>query len=306
MSSRKQELVVDDRSIAISNPDKELYPDEALTKSDVIEHYRQVADAMLPHLIGRPLSLRRFPDGIGHDGFFQKEASDFFPEWLEVVEVPRREDGTSMHQVVCRDEADLVYLANLATLEFHIWPSTMSALDNPDRLVIDIDPPNGTLVGELRDVARRLRDLVGRIGLTPYVQATGGRGFHVVAPLDASAGYDDVRDLARGVADQVAADDPDRLTTAIRKESRGDQIFLDVNRNGYGQTFIAPYSLRSRPGAPIATPLDWSELGKAEPSGFDLTRIRRRLAQRADPWRGIGEHAGATTTAIDMLEKLRG
>jgi bifunctional non-homologous end joining protein LigD len=306
MSSRKQELVVDDRSVAISNPDKELYTDEHLTKSDVIEHYRRVADVMLPHLHGRPLSLRRFPDGIGGDGFFQKEASDFFPDWLEVVEVPRREGGRAMHQVVCRDEADLVYLANLATLEFHIWPSTVAALDRPDRLVIDIDPPDGTPVRELRDVARRLRDLIGRIGLTAYVQATGGRGFHVVAPLDASAGYDDVRDLARGIADQVAADDPDRLTTAIRKESRGDRIFLDVNRNGYGQTFIAPYSLRSRPGAPVATPLEWSELGKAEPSGFDPSRIRRRLAQRADPWRRIDEYAGASATAIDELGKLRG
>lgn len=127
----------------------------------------------------------------------------------------------------------------------------------------------------------------------------------VVAPLDASAGYDDVRDLARCIADQAAADDPDRLTTAIRKASRVDRIFLDVNRNGYAQTFIAPYSLRSRPGAPVATPLGWSELGKAKPGGFDPSRLRRRLAQRADPWRGIEEHAGASTTAIEELEKLR-
>lgn len=307
MSGRQAELVVDERTIVVSNADKELYPDEHLTKTDVVDHYQSVADAMLPHLRGRPLSLRRFPDGIGSGGFFQKEASDFFPDWLEVVEVPRREDGRAMHQVVCRSSADLVYLASLATLEFHIWPSTIDALDKPDRLVIDIDPPEATPVGELRDVARRLRDLVERIGLSAYLQATGGRGFHVVTPLDSSAGYDEVRDLARGIVEQVASDDPERLTTAIRKQSRGDRIFLDVNRNGYAQTFIAPYSLRARPGAAVATPLDWSELGKAGPNGFDTSRIRRRLAHKADPWEAIDKDAASAEAAADHtnLEGLR-
>jgi bifunctional non-homologous end joining protein LigD len=306
MSSRKHELEVGDRTVTVSNPDKVLYPDEHLAKDDVIGHYQRVADAMLPHLRGRPLSLRRFPDGIGQEGFFQKGASDFFPDWLEIVEVPRVEDGKTLHQVVCRDPADLVYLANLATLEFHIWPSTMAALDKPDRLVIDIDPPDGTPVSELRDIARRLRRLVEQIGLTAFVQATGGSGFHVVTPLDASAGYDDVRDLARGIADHAASEDPDRLTTAIRKDSRGDRVFLDTNRNGYAQTFVAPYSLRARPGAAVATPLDWSELGKAKPNGFDSKRIQRRLGQKADPWRSIDDSAASPATAAEQLEKLRG
>jgi bifunctional non-homologous end joining protein LigD len=293
MSGKKRELTVDGRRIELSNPEKVLYRGPGLTKSDVVDHYRHVADAMLPHLSGRPLSLRRFPDGVEADGFFQKEASDFFPDWLHVVKVPRRDAGAPVHHVICEAEADLVYLASLATLEFHIWPSTEEALDDPDRLVVDIDPPDGIGVAELRDVARRLRAEVERIGLTAFVQATGGRGFHVVAPLDATAGYDDVRQLARDLVADVAAADPDRLTTAIRKDSRGGRIFLDVNRNGYGQTFVAPYSLRARPGAPVATPLDWDELSKATPSGFDPKRLRRRLAQKADPWRRMDDAAGS-------------
>jgi bifunctional non-homologous end joining protein LigD len=295
--SDKRELRIDDRTIFLSNPDKVLFPDDGMTKKGLVDHYREVADAMLPHLRGRPLTLRRFPDGIDREGFFQKEASDFFPDWLRVVKVPRREDGPPVRQVVCETEADLVYLASLATVEFHVWPSTEDALDRPDRMVVDIDPPDGTGVRELRDVARRIRTAVERLGLTGFVQATGGRGFHVVTPLDATADYDEVRQVARDLVDEMAAADPDRLTTAIRKESRKGRIFLDVNRNGYAQTFVTPYSLRARPGAAAATPLDWSELGRARPDGFDSKRLRRRLGQKADPWRRIDAAAGSSTEA---------
>ena len=291
--SDRRELTIDDRRIAVSNPDKVLYPDDGLTKSYLVDHYRRIADVMLPHLRGRPLTLRRFPDGIGSDGFFQKEASDFFPDWIDVAKVTRRDGGSPVHHAVCDDEASLVYLASLATVEFHVWLSTVDALDNPDRMVVDIDPPDGAEVSELRHVARRIRRAVEWLGLTAFVQATGGRGFHVVTPLDASADYDDVRQLARDVTERIAAADPDRLTTAIRKEARHGRIFLDINRNGYGQTFVAPYSLRARPGAAVATPLDWRELGKAKPHGYDTRRIRRRLSQRADPWRRIADHAAA-------------
>jgi bifunctional non-homologous end joining protein LigD len=301
--SEKQELVVDGRRIEVSNPDKVLFPEDGITKADVVDHYRQVAEVLVPHVSGRPLTLRRFPDGIGEDGFFQKEASDFFPDWLEIVKVPRRDGGPPVHHAVCDGSASLVYLASLATIEFHVWPSTVSELDNPDRMIVDIDPPDGASVGELRDIAKRLRDAVGDIGLTGFVQATGGRGFHVVTPLDATAGYDDVRRLARDVVEDVAGADSDRLTTAIRKESRHGRIFLDVARNGYGQTFIAPYALRARPGAPVATPLDWSELGKAKPNGFDSPRLRRRLAQKADPWRRIDASAGSAYEAARRQER---
>ncbi|MGH3950016.1 MAG: non-homologous end-joining DNA ligase [Pseudonocardiaceae bacterium] len=295
----------DDREIAVSRPAKVFYPESGVTKGDVVEHFRLVAEVMVPHLRGRPLSLRRFPDGITDEGFFQKEVPDHFPDWIDVADIPRRreEKGTS-HYVVCSDAASLVYLANQAVLEFHIWPSRVGALDKPDLMVIDIDPPDGKQVGELRSVARRARDVFLALGLEPFVQATGGRGFHVVAPLDPSTGYDTVRQLAREIADLLALLDSDRLTTAIRKDRRGNRIFLDTNRNGYAQTFIAPYSTRARPGAPVAVPLDWGELGKAEPNGWDLTRLRRRLARKTDPWADIYQHAVSAEAARDRLIEL--
>jgi bifunctional non-homologous end joining protein LigD len=294
-------MMADD--VRVSHPDKVFYPDSGLTKGDVVEYYRAVADVMVPHLRGRPLTLRRYPDGIAGKNWFQKEASSYFPDWIRVEQIPQHNTGSVRH-VVCDDAATLVYLANQGTIEFHIWPSTIAALDKPDLLVIDLDPPDGVEVGELRSVARRVRDLYEEIGLTPYLQATGGRGYHVVAPLDATADFDTVRTLAREVADRLAAGDPGRLTTEQRKDKRGDRIFLDTNRNGYAQTFVAPYSLRARPGAPVATPLDWSELGKAKPNGWDPRRIRQRLARKADPWGDLHEHAASAQEARERLGKL--
>jgi bifunctional non-homologous end joining protein LigD len=301
---KAETLHVEDHDIKVSKPDKELFPDDDVSKSDMIDHYRAVADVMLPHLKGRPLTMRRFPDGIEGDGFFQKHASEYFPDWVRVVEVPQREEGTVNH-VVCEDEATLAYLANQAAVEFHVWLSTLEDLEHPDRLVIDIDPPKDAPVETLRSVARSVRDLYTEVGLTPYTQATGGRGFHVAAPLDRSTDFDAVRDFAERLADRLASQEPDLLTTEQRKNKRGDRIFLDVNRNAYGQTFVAPYSLRARPGAGVATPLDWSELGRATPGGSTIATIRRRLAQKkADPWADMDAHAGSAGEAAERLEGL--
>ncbi|MEV6620889.1 non-homologous end-joining DNA ligase [Amycolatopsis sp. NPDC051106] len=284
----------------ISHADKVYYPADGLTKGDVVEYYRTVAEVMVPHLRGRPLTLRRFPDGIDGQGWFQKHPGEHFPDSIRVESVPRRGGGTDDY-VVCDDAGALDYLARQGTLEFHVWLATADAPERPDRLVLDLDPPDGTPVAELRAVARRIRDHYERVGLTPFVQATGGRGFHVLAPLDAKSDTEAVLELSRALADAVAADDPDRLTTAQRKDKRGDRIFLDANRNGYAQTFVAPYSLRARPGAAAATPLDWRELGKAEPDGWSLAKEKQRLARKDDPWRNLDEHAGSAEAALKQL-----
>ncbi len=285
----------------LSNLDKVFFPEAGLSKGDVIAHYRRVAEKMLPHLNGRPLTMRRYPDGIEGGGFFQKDASDHFPDWMRVETVPQRQGGTIDH-VVCDDEDTLVYLANQATIEFHVWLSTMDDLEHPDRLVIDIDPPSWVPVRTLRDVARRLASVYREVGLTPYAQATGGRGFHVVAPLDRSADWEEARELSAALADHVAAADPELLTTAQRKNKRGDRIFLDFNRNAYGQTFVAPYSLRARPSAGVATPVTWDELSRVEPDGFTPDRIRRR--RKKDPWADMSRHAGSAIAARKALDRL--
>ncbi|MEU6860627.1 non-homologous end-joining DNA ligase [Glycomyces sp. NPDC046736] len=295
---------LDGHDIEVTKADKELFPADNVTKGDLVEYYRSVAEVMLPHLAGRPLTMRRFPDGIDSDGFFQKHPSAHFPDWMTVVEVPQRTRGETVTHVVCDSAATLAYLANQAAVEFHIWLSTMDDIDRPDRLVIDLDPPPDIEVAVLRSIAHRFRDLFTEIGLTPFTQATGGRGYHVVAPLDRSEDFDFVRALALDLAERVAEAEPDLVTTAQRKQRREGRIFLDVGRNGYAQTFVAPYSLRARPGAAIATPLDWDELGRSRPNGVTITKMRRRLAQKTDPWARIDDHAASPTEARNRFDAL--
>ncbi|WP_223838327.1 non-homologous end-joining DNA ligase [Saccharopolyspora pogona] len=278
------QLEVEGRRIELSNPEKVLYPDDGYRKQDVVEYFRSVAAVMVAHTRGKPLTLRRFPDGIGSGGFFQKEASNHFPEWVRVASVPQRGGQGVVHHAVVDDAATLLYLANQACLEFHVGLSTVDDLDRPILAVLDLDPLEGADLAELRDVVRLVCERFRGAGLSPHVQATGGKGFHVAAPLRGERGFDEVRAAIRELAGAMAGDEPDRLTVEQRKDKRGDRIFLDTNRNAYGQTMIAPYSLRARAGAPAATPLDLDELGRVKPQSYGLANMARRLAQKDDPW----------------------
>ncbi|WP_328454342.1 non-homologous end-joining DNA ligase [Amycolatopsis sp. NBC_00438] len=294
---------MDPDEISTSNPDKIYYPEAGLTKGDVVGHYRTVAEVMVPHLRGRPLTLRRYPNGIAGQTWYQKEASPKLPSWIRVEAIPQRTTSDVRH-VLCDDPATLVYLANQAAIEYHIWSSTVDDLEHPDMVLIDIDPPDHVTVADLRDIARMVKKVYEAAGLTAYLQATGGRGFHVVAPIEPSQTYDEVRDLAKAAAEVLVRLDPDRLTTAVRKAQRGDRVYLDILRNGYTSTFVAPYSLRARPSAGVATPIDWHELGKAEPDGWTPKRIKDRLARKGDPWAGMAEHAASPAKALELLNKL--
>ncbi|MDX1609537.1 MAG: non-homologous end-joining DNA ligase [Halofilum sp. (in: g-proteobacteria)] len=290
--------------IELKNRDKVLFPDAGITKGDVIEYYRDVAELMLPHLRARPLTLQRFPDGIGKDGFYQQERSDYFPGWLGGVRLERAGGkGDSVHHIVCNDEASLVYLANQGTIALHGWLAVAERPHHPDRIVFDLDPP-GDDFDPVRDAARQVADLMREIGLTPYPMTTGSRGVHVVAPLDGGSGFDAVRALARDMAERLAEAHPRALTTAQRKDQRRGRLYLDVMRNAYGQTAVQPYSLRARPGAPVATPLAWEELGRRElgPRSYDLGNLRRRLAQKEDPWADMGRHRVSAARARERLD----
>ncbi|MEU5874098.1 non-homologous end-joining DNA ligase [Glycomyces sp. NPDC047369] len=300
--SRPAEILVEGRTVILSHPDKILYPGEGITKIDVVAYYERVAPVMLPHLAGRPLTLLRHPEGIDQPGFFQKHPNHF-PSWVETITMPKSSGGTS-EAIVCEDAATLVYLAAHA-LEFHIRPATVDDLAHPDLVVVDIDPPGPAPAPVLRRIARLAGEVFRAIGLTPFVQATGGRGFHVLAPLDRSAGFDAVRALAGDIASLLAASDPDLLTVQQRIDRRGGRIFLDVNRNGRGQTFAAPYTLRARPGAGVATPLEWAELARATPAGHTIASIPRRLARKADPWVGLAADAGSALEARERLAGIR-
>ena len=300
--SRHLERRVGGRTIEVSKPDKVLFPEDGLTKADLVEYYTAVGGTMLPHVAGRPVAMRRFPDGIGEVGFFEKKAPEHFPDWIDRVEV-RTQEASQKH-IVCTEEATLAYLADQACVEPHVWLAREDDLDHPDELIFDLDPSVEDL-GRLRDYAPSLRGVLDELGLTSFIKTTGSRGFHVQVPLDRSADFGTVRDFARAVAETLAADDPEQMTTEQRKNKRGERVFLDYLRNAYGQNAIPPYGVRARPGAPVATPIDWSELGRAAPDGYDMASVLRRLSQKADPWRGIGRRGFSLDEAPRRLERRR-
>jgi bifunctional non-homologous end joining protein LigD len=278
------------RTVEISHPDKVFFPDAGLTKADVVEYYRRIADLMAPRLRDRPLVMHRFPDGISGDDFLQKTIPDYFPDWVDRVGV-ERERGGSVTYVVCNDEGTLVYLADQAVLTPHLLLSAVAAPRNPVELILDLDPPVDD-PDPVRAAARHVRAVLDELGLMSFVKATGSRGLHVHVPLDGSTGFDEVRPIARTLARAVVERDPDLLTVEQRKDKRGRRVFVDWLRNGYGQHAVAPYAVRAKPEAPVAVPLDWEEALSAgfHPRRYTIDNIFRRLARKHDPWTTWDQH----------------
>jgi bifunctional non-homologous end joining protein LigD len=268
--------------VQISNPDKVLFPDDGITKADLADYYRRVADAMLPWLRDRPAAMIRYPDGLRGAGIMQKNVPRYFPDWIRTAEVPKQ--GGTVRQLVCDRPDTLVYLAGQACIEVHAFLSRVGRLQQPDQLIFDLDPPEDVPFGHVVTVATRLRGLLeGELGLVTFVKTTGGRGLHVHVPLNAADDFDEARDFALQVARTLAGRHPELATTEQRKAGRGSRVYLDVMRNGYAQLAVAPYSVRARPGAPVATPLSWTELDDRalRPGRFTVATVPGR---GGDPW----------------------
>jgi bifunctional non-homologous end joining protein LigD len=298
-------LTVGGISVGLSNTGKVFYPDDHITKGDVIEYYRSVAGRMLPYLRDRPVTMARYPDGITGPRIVQKNVPGYFPGWVTRVEV-KKQDGT-LHHVICDKPATLVYLANQACIEPHVFLSRTDRLDHPDQLVVDLDPPSDDGFGEARRCALWLRALLeDELGLTCYLKTTGGHGLHVHVPLDRRAGFDEVRGFARDAAAVLAARHPEVVTTEQRKGNRGDRVYVDIMRNAYAQTVVAPYAVRARPGAHVATPLHWDEAADESlaPGRYTLRTIPRRLAGTDDPWAGMPRRRYGLAAPRRKLGKL--
>lgn len=282
-----------------------LFPDAGITKGDLAAYYERVARPMLRHVKGRPISMQRFPDGIGKHGFFHKDVPDHFPDWVARVEVPKK-NGTVTHALIC-DARTLVYLADQACITPHVWLSRADRLEQPDRLVFDLDPSNGSFAA-VRRAARAIGALVEELGLFPFAMTTGSRGLHVWVPLRRKAGFEDVRQFARDLARVMVDRSPGALTLEALKRNRGDRILIDVMRNGYAQTAVPPYAVRARPAAPVATPLRWQELSDSSlrPDKFTLRNIDRRLTRVGDPWAEIARHARSLDRPRKRLNELLG
>ncbi len=291
-------------TIEVTNADKVLFPDDGLTKGDLIDYYHRIARYMLPHIKDRPLTLQRFPNGIGEEGFFQKSAGDYFPDWVKRARM-KKSNGTTNY-VICNHAATLVYLAEQDTITHHIWLSRADQPQNPDLMVFDLDPSDEDFA-PVRRAAFSLRDLLTELGLSVFVKSTGSRGLHVTVPLDRSADFDAVRTFAEKIARVMVSRDPERLTVEQRKEKRGNRVFIDTLRNSYNQTAVAPYTIRARRGAPVAFPLDWEELKdpRLTPQAYNITNIFKRLEARGDPWDKIYRNAKTLDEAAWRLDKLK-
>ena len=291
------------RTVEISRPDKPLFPC-GITKGDLAEYYAGVAGAMLPHLAKRPLNMERYPDGIEGNKIMQQRASDYFPKWIARAEVPKK--GGTVSHVVAAEPATLVYLAGQACITLHPWLSRSDRLDRPDRLIVDLDP-SAEDPDAVRRAALTMGELLRELGLVPWAMATGSRGYHLLVPLTRRATFDEVREFARDLAALAADRDPQTFTIEQRKAKRDGRILIDMLRNAYAHTAVAPYSVRPRPGAPVATPLHWDELNDPEtrPDRFTLRTMPERLERGGDPWKDIAKHAVSLGDARRKLERLR-
>jgi bifunctional non-homologous end joining protein LigD len=290
--------------VEVTHPDRVMFPDHGITKRELVDYYGEVADTMLPHLKGRALTVQRFPRGIGEQGFVQQDFADSLPDWFGRVQVAK-EGGTLVHPVAERPEA-LRWLANQNCIALHVWQSRQDRLHNPDRLVFDLDPSD-TDFAVVRATARAVAGVLGDLGLACYVQTTGSRGLHVVVPVRADTDFDTARQFACDVAEVVVADDAAHRTVEARKDKRGRRVYLDIMRNAYAQTAVAPYSVRARSGAPVATPLEWDELDTRglRADRFTIRNLPKRLAGQRDPWAGMYRHARSLTGPAQRLAKLR-
>lgn len=290
MTEQDERLIeVGGRKVSIGHPDKVLFPKEGITKYELAHYYARIAPVALRHYRDRALSMHRFPDGIDEAGFFQKQIGDHFPEWVDRATLPKK-DGEVTY-VVADKEATLVYLADQACIEPHLSLSRTDRPHHPDRMIFDLDPSDDDF-DKVRRTARHLKKMLDRLSLNAYVQTTGSRGLHIIVPLDRQAGFDAVREFSHALCKRLAGEDPDLMTTEQRKSKRGDRVFLDDLRNAYGQTAVAPYAVRAREGAPIATPVRWEEVDQElHPRRYHIGNIFRRLGRIEDPWQDMAKRA---------------
>ncbi|EAU40470.1 hypothetical protein FP2506_04556 [Fulvimarina pelagi HTCC2506] len=287
--------------IRITHPDRVVFTEHGLTKGELAAYYEKVADRMLAHTGDRPLSLVRCPEGPTKHCFFQKHASKGFPDAVGSVSL-REKDGSKADYLTVSDGAGLVGAVQMNTLEFHIWGSRNDRLEKPDRLVFDLDPDEGLGFAEVKRAAYDLRDALDEIGLVTFALVTGGKGIHVVAPLERRQTWDELKAFASSFSNRFSRKQPKRFTANMSKAKRKGRIFIDWLRNERGSTAIAPYSTRSRKGAPVAMPVSWEELETLSAANtFDPATALRRLNQ-ADPWAEYGNQRQSITKA--MLEKL--
>jgi bifunctional non-homologous end joining protein LigD len=284
----------------ITHPEKVLFPDDGITKGELAAYYESIAPLMVPHISGRPVTMERYPSGIGSKGFFHKDVSKGFPEWLERVEVPKK-DGVVHHPIV-RDARSLLWITNQNCITPHVWTSRAPNLYYPDICVFDLDPSRPD-PDRLNEAAFALRDLLAEIDLRSWVKTSGSKGVHIVVPLDGKTNMGDVARFAHAIGSALVERHPDRLTQEFAKADRGTRIYVDTGRNGYSATFAAAYAVRAKPGAPVSAPCTWEELasGAASPQAFTLRNMKERVDRLGDVWADLRKSRFSVANRLKRL-----
>lgn len=287
----------------ITHPEKLLFPDDGISKGEVAAYYEAVAEVLIPHLRGRPVTMERYPSGIGAKGFMQKDVVKGFPPWLERVEVPKQ--GGSTHYPLIEDTRSLLWLANQNCITPHVWTSRMPHLDRPDLCVFDLDPARDQ-PDVLRAASLAVRDLLAELGLRSWLKTSGSKGFHIVVPLDTAARLDEVWRFAHGVAAVLVKRDPVHLTQEFIKADREGRILIDTGRNGHTATFAVAYAVRPKPGAPVSAPCTWTELeqGQVGPRSLVLRGMAARLAQLGDVWAELYVQGQSLALPLERLRAM--
>ena len=289
----------------ITHPDKVMFPDEGITKGELASYYEAIAPVMLPHIRNRPVTMERYPAGIGDEGFMQKDVSKGFPEWLKRVEVPKK--GGTVHHPIISDTRSLLWLANQNCITPHVWTSRAPKLYEPDICIFDLDPSEDE-PEKLRAAALGVRDLLAELGLPSWVKTSGSKGFHIAVPLDSKAGFGAVGTFAHATARVLVSRDPENLTLEFAKADRGKRILIDTGRNGYSATFAAAYAVRARPGAPVSAPCTWEEIERGEvgPQTFTLRTMAERIGEVGDLWSGLRKRKRSLRRPMEKLRRLHG
>ena len=291
-------------SATITHPEKVLFPDDGITKGELARYYEAIAPLMIPHLRARPITMERFPAGIGRKGFIQKDVSKGFPAWLERVEVPKK-DGTVHHPIVT-DTRSLLWIANQNCITPHVWTSRAPDLYYPDISVFDLDPSVDD-PEMLRAAAVALRELLEELGLPCWIKTSGSKGFHIAVPLDGKTDMGKAAGFANAVGSMLVKRYPQQLTQEFHKVDRGKRILVDTGRNGYSATFAAAYAVRPKRGAPVSAPCTWEEViqGEVGPQTFTLRNMTDRVAKVGDLWADMRKRKRSLTRAIAAVKKLR-
>ncbi|MFA5075493.1 MAG: non-homologous end-joining DNA ligase [Candidatus Babeliales bacterium] len=277
-------------TIEISNENKILFPKNKITKLDLINYYKNISSLMLPYTKNHAISMLRYPNGIDGEGFYQKEAGGYFPAWIKTKNL-KKTDGYTNY-VVINNIATLVYLANQACITPHLWLSKIDKPQYPDRIIFDLDP-SGKDFSMVQDGAMILKKRLEQLGFVPFAMTTGSRGIHVIVPIKRNHDFDFVRNFLHNLVKSLVEKHKNLFTLEMRKEKREKFVFIDILRNAYGQTGVAPYGVRPKENAPVATPISWKEVQdkSLRPDKYTIKNIFARLEKVQDPWRGFFKNA---------------